>query len=50
MQWHNKFHLEMPKGLVNDPNGLCYHKDKSQKRSEEINDKKADDCSENILF
>ncbi len=24
MQWHNKFHLEMPKGLVNDPNGLCY--------------------------
>ena len=18
MQWHNKFHLEMPKGLVND--------------------------------
>lgn len=30
MQWHNKFHLEMPKGLVNDPNGLCYHQDKSQ--------------------
>lgn len=34
MQWHNKFHLEMPKGLVNDPNGLCYHQDKSQKRAE----------------
>jgi beta-fructofuranosidase len=30
MQWHNKFHLEMPKGLVNDPNGLCYHQDKYQ--------------------
>ena len=34
MQWHNKCQLEMPKGLVNDPNGLCYHQDKSQKRSE----------------
>ena len=30
MQWHNKFHLEMPKGLVNDPNGLCYHQGKYQ--------------------
>lgn len=28
MQWHNKFHLEMPNGLVNDPNGLCYHQGK----------------------
>lgn len=30
MQWHNTFHLEMPKGLVNDPNGLCYHQGKYQ--------------------
>lgn len=30
MQWHNKFHLEMPKGLINDPNGLCYHQGKYQ--------------------
>ncbi len=30
MQWHNKFHLEMPNGLVNDPNGLCYHQGKYQ--------------------
>lgn len=30
MQWHNKLHLEMPKGLVNDPNGLCYHQGKYQ--------------------
>lgn len=30
MQWHNKIHLEMPKGLVNDPNGLCYHQGKYQ--------------------
>lgn len=30
MQWHNKFHFEMPKGLVNDPNGLCYHQGKYQ--------------------
>lgn len=30
MQLHNKFHLEMPKGLVNDPNGLCYHQGKYQ--------------------
>ena len=22
--WHNCFHLEMPFGLINDPNGLCY--------------------------
>ena len=22
--WHNRFHLEMPFGLINDPNGLCY--------------------------
>lgn len=22
--WKNKFHLEMPFGLINDPNGLCY--------------------------
>lgn len=22
-KWHNKFHLEMPFGLINDPNGLC---------------------------
>ena len=24
-RWHNKFHLEMPFGLVNDPNGLCFY-------------------------
>ena len=23
-KWHNQFHLEMPFGLINDPNGLCY--------------------------
>lgn len=23
--WHNDFHLEMPFGLINDPNGLAYH-------------------------
>ncbi len=23
--WHNIFHLEMPFGLINDPNGLCYN-------------------------
>ncbi len=23
-RWHNRFHLEMPFGLINDPNGLCY--------------------------
>ena len=22
--WHNNFHLEMPQGLINDPNGLSY--------------------------
>ena len=22
-QWRNHFHIEMAKGLVNDPNGLC---------------------------
>ena len=22
---HNRFHLEMPFGLINDPNGLAYH-------------------------
>ena len=22
--WHNNFHLEMPQGLINDPNGLTY--------------------------
>ena len=22
-RWHNRFHLEMPFGLINDPNGLC---------------------------
>lgn len=30
MDWHNKFHLEMPHGLINDPNGLCYHQGKYQ--------------------
>lgn len=29
-RWHNKFHLEMPVGLVNDPNGLCYYDGKYQ--------------------
>ena len=24
-RWHNRFHLEMPFGLINDPNGLTYH-------------------------
>lgn len=28
--WHNKFHLEMPFGLVNDPNGLCVYNGKYQ--------------------
>ena len=23
--WHNRFHLEMPFGLINDPNGLSYY-------------------------
>ncbi len=23
-RWHNRFHLEMPFGLINDPNGLVY--------------------------
>ena len=23
--WHNRFHLEMPFGLINDPNGLTFH-------------------------
>jgi len=23
-RWHNRFHLEMPFGLINDPNGLAY--------------------------
>lgn len=26
--WRNKFHIEMPFGLVNDPNGLSYYDDK----------------------
>ena len=26
-RWHNRFHLEMPFGLINDPNGLTYYKD-----------------------
>lgn len=26
--WRNKFHIEMPFGLVNDPNGLSYYNDK----------------------
>ena len=25
--WRNKFHIEMPLGLVNDPNGLAYYND-----------------------
>ncbi len=25
--WRNKFHIEMPFGLVNDPNGLAYYND-----------------------
>lgn len=28
--WHNKIHLEMPFGLINDPNGLCYYNGKYQ--------------------
>ena len=28
--WHNKYHWEMPFGLINDPNGLCYHDGKYQ--------------------
>ena len=24
-RWHNRFHLEMPFGLINDPNGLIYY-------------------------
>ena len=24
-RWHNGFHLEMPFGLINDPNGLCFY-------------------------
>ena len=24
-RWHNRFHLEMPFGLINDPNGLCFY-------------------------
>lgn len=24
-RWHNDFHLEMPFGLVNDPNGISWH-------------------------
>ncbi|MBR6342591.1 MAG: glycoside hydrolase family 32 protein [Selenomonadaceae bacterium] len=24
-RWHNRFHLEMPFGLINDPNGLAYY-------------------------
>ena len=24
-RWHNRFHLEMPFGLINDPNGLAFH-------------------------
>ena len=24
-RWHNRFHLEMPFGLINDPNGLVCH-------------------------
>ena len=23
-RWHNRFHLEMPFGLINDPNGLVH--------------------------
>ena len=26
--WKNKFHIEMPFGLVNDPNGLSYYNGK----------------------
>ena len=26
-RWRNKFHIEMPFGLVNDPNGLAYYND-----------------------
>ena len=29
-KWHNHFHLEMPFGLINDPNGLCYQDGKYQ--------------------
>ena len=25
-RWHNRFHLEMPFGLINDPNGLIFYK------------------------
>ena len=25
-RWHNRFHLEMPFGLINDPNGLSFYK------------------------
>ena len=28
--WHNKFHLEMTFGLINDPNGLCYYNGRYQ--------------------
>ena len=24
-RWHNRFHLEMPFGLINDPNGLAFY-------------------------
>ena len=23
-RWHNRFHLEMPFGLINDPNGMTF--------------------------
>lgn len=26
--WRNNFHIEMPFGLINDPNGLCYYNNK----------------------
>ena len=26
--WKNNFHIEMPFGLINDPNGLSYFNDK----------------------
>ncbi len=26
--WRNNFHIEMPFGLVNDPNGLSYYDNK----------------------
>ena len=26
--WRNNFHVEMPFGLMNDPNGLCYYNNK----------------------